>query len=1248
MKKSIDNRKLLLLLTFTLLPLGCAEERAAIDRVQPNALEKSYFDGEFYYGRTVIGVPAGDGFTFVGATDFGGMERISWDIQESFLYARRRIELIRGADALQRDGEHYEGEVVAAFRIQSHFDITYQYNSVTGERINIRYENTSDRPWYERAYIRVDWGQNLVTNYDLDWEAASVESVPYYVQEYDDDTGRVNPDAPIFEPDGSYFDITNRLFARADTIDIPGYGTVPMCWLNGEEFTECGAGEYTIRHSFMRIDPERQYEPLAYKGEETELFGFFWTDRMVYDPVTGIREQSTERYINRHNMWEAWWDEEGGSIPAEDRTLRPIVYHVNREFPDDLREVAQHVGDQWNEAFSDVVEAQGYTLGNNERAFILCPNNPVEQGDSRFCGEAGDSPRLGDIRYSFIAYVPDYMSYGLLGLGPSNIDPETGEIISGAAYVYHHNNLVSHSTVEMLELLNGNRSQRDFIDGVDLEAWIDQVNADDDDPERHSNRFDLEDADYMIEQLTTGWANDYWAAQRQAPTAEDERLQRAIGFREWIEPRLDDLYRRGIFNGELSAPEARLALLRDTPLEEMLLDPEILMAGGHIPGETVLPQHIEQASIARGGFGQLALQRERMRHEFAAARNMFLPEMADDALMGLARRLSDLSSQEAYDVIRETIFTAVISHEVGHTVGLMHNFGGSDDAINYHPEYWEIRDDGRVGHRLNDPITTDEINAQIYDYAYSSVMDYAGRYTLDGAGIGRYDRAAVLFGYAQVMEVFVNRGRAPGDMLVEWFQNDGEILRFGGGGPSTTHYTQFYDWMGELLYEDSNRRLMPVDTFEARYSVAVDEGEIFARVPYIYCSHNRVDLGDSCLTRDAGADPYERMVNILDGLDTWYILRNFPRGRIGVDSYNYVSRYYGRVYNRLKQWHDLYGLYAALLPQYYDSSQLQSFYSNAESGWGGQTWAVQNAFNYLVQTLLMPDIGPYAGPIAHANGNDFYEWGYSPASITLDVTNGRYYSTSWGDGDRDCGYMWWDCLHHVGFYLDKIMAIEALTDSRTNFVARSTPIDLRQWEISYYNTFSPQIAEINRAIMSGDYSTVAPYVDGLGDLRYPNYAGDLSREHDAPIDPFATFSVQLYWQVLGQARFPSNFDRSFVDDSRIFIVGTGEAPDLDPDRIATLEDPISGQTFGALIIRGTDGAGEGMIASASRMLSYSSLCDNTDKTLTGADDCREIPRGAGFFVTPASAEREYRQMIQLFRVMVDISETLDYGDPYNP
>ncbi len=1217
---------------------SCAEERPPLDRVQPNALEKGIFTGEWYYQRTVVDVPASTGFTFVGNTDYSGLTRVRWDVQEDFLYARRTTELIRGADARPEQAEGYEGEVVGAFRIEKHFDIVKAYNPTTGEQLNVLEENSSDRPWYERAYMRVDWSRNAVTNFQLDFERASVEPVAYYVQEIDPLTGQRHPDAPFFEPDGSYFDVTNKLFARAGTVEIEGYGAVPSCWLRGEELSECGSGEYTIRNSFMKVDPSRQYEPMAYKGKETELFGFFWTDRLTYNDRDGIREQNRERYINRHNLWQRSFDAEGGPIPMSERRIRPIVYHVNDEFPEDLKPVAQEVADQWNAVFVDVVKAAGKDPGD-QRVFVLCPNNPVRSGDPLECGAVGNSPRIGDLRYSFMAYVPRYMTYGLLGLGPSNSDPETGEIISGMAYVYHHNNVAAYRVQEMVELLNGDRNSQSFIDGVDLSDWVDEVNGR---REAASRTFGLEEAGYMTERLSKGWAASAQQSQRVEITAEDERQQAEVGFDRWLAPHLEAAYREGVHNGERSAPEARLAALEGTYVEALLLDEEILMAGGKAPGAPTLPEHVEAASVARGGLGEKLKDRAKMREQFAERHNMYLPEMADDALLGLAREVKDMEPEAVYTLARQKIYTAVLAHEVGHSLGLMHNFGGSDDAINYDEKYWQLRDDGQVGPRLTDPITLDEIYGKIYDYAYSSVMDYAGRYTIDGAGLGKYDRAAMLYGYARKVEVFKDTGGVPAGELRDWFERDGDLLTFTNQGPRTTHYTSFYNRMGSLLYDPDNRALVDVDDLDETYSLTALDGRIAPRVPYIYCSHNRANLGDNCLTRDFGADSYERMKNNLDELDTWYIVRSFPRGVVGVDNYNYVNRTYDRIYDRLKNWNDIYGLYADLLPRFYDEATMQRFLLDAETGWGGQTWAVQNAFNHLVQTVLMPDIGDYGGPFTQADGTRLMQSGVRNANLSLGVTDARFYSTSWGDGDRDCGYQWWECLHHIGFYLDKIMAIEALTDTRTNFVSRATPEDIRQWEIGYFTTFPDQLLRINAAIMGQSWDRVGPYAQN-GRLRFPNYAGDLRERNDSPVDPFATFSIQLYWQVLGQARFPRLFDRSFIDESRLFFTG-GDAPDLPPERTRTWSDPTSGYTFAALDFPDRITAGEEMIDRAVRLTAWSNFCDEDASTEATEDDCDpNVDQGSRDFVTFALID-----YLELMRVVADLTPLMDYGDPLDP
>jgi hypothetical protein len=1246
---------------------ACAQDVGDIDRTQPNAIKKSEITGDWYYQRTVVDVPASNGFTFVGNTDHAGMTKIEWDIQENYLYARRQTEFIENAGGKDEAGEDYKGEVVAAYRITSHFDIQRQYNSSTGEQTNVIAENRSDQAWQQREYMRVDWAVNMVTNYDLDFERASIEPVPYYVQEQTDpETGEVipNPDAPVFDYEGTdedtrelaYFDITNKIHARAGTIYFPGYGEIPLCYLRGQEFTECGSGEYAIRNSFKRIDPDHEYLPRPYKGKQTEVFGYFTTDRLTYDDQQGVRRQNAKRFLNRHNMWKDWFDDEGNLLPIDQRGLRPIVYHVNRDMPDKLKPISQKVADQWNSVYNDVVEAQGYPLGADERTFILCQNNPIQEGDPAACGEPGSSPRIGDIRYSFMAYVPKFMDYGLLGLGPSNNDPETGEIISGMAYVYHWNNTAAYRTQEMVELLNGTKDSQSFIDGVDLSPWVDEVSATNAATATNTRTHALQENESFVKNIANSWDGELSPI-----TPAELRLQEQVGAGAVIEERLDRLYQTSPLNASDYAPQGKLNQLQGTYIEDMLVDDQVLTGTGHQPNTPIKDIDMDAASVLRGGLASHAKELAELRQEFAAQRNMYLPEMADDALMGLARELKDADPDEVYDIIYESIYTAVMAHEVGHSLGLMHNFAGSEDVVNYFDEYWKIRDDGNVGPRLNDPITEDEINAKLYDNAYSSIMDYAGRYTIDGRGVGKYDRAAILFAYANKVEVFKDRAGMSEQNLTDWSERRGEILNFTNFGPEAVHYTEFYNTMGSKLYEESNRQLVDIGSIDglnanggqnldseddAEYptidwsSITID-GEEFSRVPYIYCSHNNYNLSDSCLTRDFGADSYERMKNMLDDLDTWYISRAFTRGRIGQSNFSYVNSYYNRTFDRIKSWHDLYGLYAELLPTIYPASTVEGFLTDPVSGWGGKSWAVKNGFNYLVQTLLMPNVGQYEQR-QMVDGTELLTTPQRRIDEELDITQARYYSTSWGDGSRECGYMWYECMHHVGFYLDKVMAIEALTDTRTNFVARATPEDIRQWEIGYSTTFYDQILEVNEAILSKNYEKVGPYLEG-GELKFPDYAGDLGTSNNRVVDPYATFTIQLYWQVLGQARFPNSYDHSFLEHSRIWVKGMGTAPDLDTTSVSSFKDPWTGYVYETASMGSIETGAETMLERANLLLRRSNQCDDSTTTLTTEDDCESVSNGMR-----AEADRELQDYLELVKAMVFMSPRMSYGNPYSP
>src|SRR5688572_1379291 len=88
---------------------GCAEERAPINRVQANALEKSFFvgqlgddadDPEFYKRGTIIDVGYGAGTSGLFTSTYAQpLTRIRWEITEFTLNARLAYERISGTDS---------------------------------------------------------------------------------------------------------------------------------------------------------------------------------------------------------------------------------------------------------------------------------------------------------------------------------------------------------------------------------------------------------------------------------------------------------------------------------------------------------------------------------------------------------------------------------------------------------------------------------------------------------------------------------------------------------------------------------------------------------------------------------------------------------------------------------------------------------------------------------------------------------------------------------------------------------------------------------------------------------------------------------------------------------------------------------------------------------------------------------------------------------------------------------------------
>ncbi|MDH5490683.1 MAG: zinc-dependent metalloprotease, partial [Myxococcales bacterium] len=295
---------------------GCNQPHGEIIRVQTNLVDKSIFEGEWWIQQTAVAADAAaTGQTWAGDSGWGDLgvdadglsttvARVRWVVDEDYLYAYRAYELIAGGNDDGRD-PGFRGQPLAAFRIETHADIRNDYNTFTGETTSVVLENTSDRRWYERQYMRVDWSQNVINSFTFSanlltlggWQA---ESAPFFIQEdgsHPDFPAAWNPQFVRVSEDPGYRFADEWPADMQDAIHYMSFVTVSLfspganCLFTGGG--RCQTYQVPMRLAFLRIPPEHEYASASQSHDEFDRFGVFRTWQRTY--VRGSRDTSTLR-----------------------------------------------------------------------------------------------------------------------------------------------------------------------------------------------------------------------------------------------------------------------------------------------------------------------------------------------------------------------------------------------------------------------------------------------------------------------------------------------------------------------------------------------------------------------------------------------------------------------------------------------------------------------------------------------------------------------------------------------------------------------------------------------------------------------------------------------------------------------------------------------------------------------------------------------------------------------------------------
>ncbi|MBN1947026.1 MAG: zinc-dependent metalloprotease [Bradymonadales bacterium] len=1138
----------LLCLWLGLAALACAQQVGDIDRTQPNRILKTDLDGVWYMMETVTYVPPHASVDFIGDTSYI-TERIRWVVEEDYLIAYRNYPLTPGADNVDGDFNYdepdYHEQPVAVFPILGHFDIKREYNSSTGEEMNVISENSSDRPWFERDYMRVDWSNNLITNFNFvaDWWWWTPIELTYQV-----DTEREDVRSLYFEREGDqlvYFDIPRRMLVEPDLWECA------YSWW-GWGWGDCTAAEVEVVASFARTPEERDYESLPYDDRMIQRYGFFRSQRYVYDQQRGFVESAISKVIQRLNIWQQTYrrDNQGNflrdtdgnriPIPMAERQPRTIPYYVSESFPDDelILNNAFAAIEEWNVIFQETVAiAKGIDVSEVPDILVGC-HTPVVEADPDACGEVGFSPRFGDARYSTLWWVEADQMYGPLGYGPCAADPVTGEIISSKAHVYAGGlNTYASLALDMIRLINGDLDPQDLVHADHVrEAILDRA--------EESTDIDRV-ADSLRDMPLGAWRerererlNLREARRRELrsfdPAAADQRINRAreLGFSSWT---ADSSYWRNL-----------ASQLNISPNE--------------------LTQDLMEAYDPIRLFNPVQLERQRRRRMEALARGVDFIDFVDPNVVGYARTFAGRTDyDQIWREIRANTFLATAIHEIGHTLGLRHNFSGSYDSMNYHDEYWDLREP-----TLFEPqsmadlyqltaLTEDQINGRMREYQYSSIMDYGLTFTSDTHGAGRYDRAAIVFGYTggtiakPVSEMADGCGPdTPGTMVdptnssnclvltpgfIEVYDKGltdlgdaGEILssqdEFGFYFEDLTslvvpylerwHYTTVMQSFPD--FEDAfDRQWMRLADYLAAREIDMDNRPV--RVPYLFCPDEWVGSMVNCNYWDGGADPFEAARNVIDDYRAMYYFRDFKRDRIGWWPGNSFYSYWYYVFGTLSDYYQNW----YLAPWGYDDVLDDYFWL-----------AVNMGLNLFAEAMATPEYGTFC---TQPNGRLFHlsdQAGTSPETTSeyyMDAycdPDGTFYEVPQGYGRRRftrydvmSGFNYGNYELETGHVWTSMAAMLALVDPYAFVIG--TEGDIGTYAISFIDYFGEEIFDLVNAMLTENYAVHSPVLEVTetngdnpsGVLRYPIISAVWDPETSSLIDP-ATGILQS--ELLGPSR----------------------------------------------------------------------------------------------------------------------------------
>lgn len=440
------------------------------------------------------------------------------------------------------------------------------------------------------------------------------------------------------------------------------------------------SSSFTVKHFFSLVRlkdlASMDYQAFNYPQENHQAFGFFKDQsKQKAQDYTSARER-TKYLLNRFNP-----------------NKKKLIYKLSEEFG---RAENKYILD----ATHDVINKL---------------NNSLKKANTNLQIELEEPSKIypGDLRNNSLVLITDPLANGLLGYGPSVSNPRTGEILQ------------AHTNMYLGVLRTGTRRTYKYMEEMAKQKPI-EVNQ----------------SSTSVADVSKKSAQDFSFTKYKSVVSisqvMSEKTENALGkFRLTGDDHSEDFHQ----HNQLVKSHSSIKEKDYMPLVSNRNDLDNIFGSLHagdfsnLEKEASLFEKTLDLYAKNNAFHEEAMN-------YNALGKVIIPEIKK--IKGIVKsnghlleweKLSETQREKAIKIIIAHGYKTTLAHELGHNLGLRHNFKGSYDKANFY--------------KSNElPEGSKHLSPK-----YSSIMDYGASELNELPVLGKYDIAALRYGYANEIEM---------------------------------------------------------------------------------------------------------------------------------------------------------------------------------------------------------------------------------------------------------------------------------------------------------------------------------------------------------------------------------------------------------------------------------------------------------------------------------------------------------------